>query len=170
MRMRFFLPFLVCIVGLCATIYGSLITPKTNKIQREHTPFPYMAMQDMEHDGELITNRDLEHHYTLVHFFSSWCSTCLLDHSVLSTLNRDLNVPVVGIVWQDKKEKVQPWLQEHPRVYERVGIDPDSSLAVELGVAAIPDTFLIDKNGRIVLHTNGPLTKDAVNELSALIK
>jgi thiol-disulfide isomerase/thioredoxin len=91
---------------------------------------------------------------TLVHFFSSWCSTCIVDHAMISGLSGDFHL--VGIVTMDKKPVVEAWLKKHGNPYQNILWDEAGTLAVSSGIRGLPESFLIHK-GR-VWHHRGTLT------------
>jgi thiol-disulfide isomerase/thioredoxin len=91
---------------------------------------------------------------TLVHFFSSWCSTCIVDHAVIEGLAGDFYM--VGIVTMDKKPVVEAWLKKHGNPYQHILWDESGTLAVSSGLRGLPETFLMHQ-GRI-WHHRGTLT------------
>ena len=76
---------------------------------------------------------------TLVHFFSSWCSTCIVDHAMISDLLGDFHL--VGIVTMDKKPVVQAWLKKHGNPYQNILWDESGTLAVSSGIRGLPETI-----------------------------
>src|SRR3546814_20511913 len=53
------------------------------------------------------------------------------------------------------------WLAELGNPYRRIGADPGRA-AVEWGVTGVPETFIIDGNGRIRWHHRGPLVPEII--------
>jgi cytochrome c biogenesis protein CcmG/thiol:disulfide interchange protein DsbE len=49
-------------------------------------------------------------------------------------------------------------------------IDKDGTLAVEFGAYGVPETFLIDKNKKIIKKFVGPLNRGIVEEIKSIIK
>ena len=53
----------------------------------------------------------------------------------------------------------------------RVGLDESGRVGIDFGVYGVPETYVIDKAGRIRLRHVGPLTAEAVSkELLPLLK
>ncbi|MFM7630287.1 MAG: hypothetical protein ACKO43_00555 [Alphaproteobacteria bacterium] len=91
---------------------------------------------------------------TLVHFFSSWCSTCIVDHVMIESLAGDFYL--VGIATMDKKPVVEAWLKKHGNPYQKLLWDESGTLAIANGVRGLPETFLMHQ-GRM-WHHRGTLT------------
>ena len=45
-----------------------------------------------------------------------------------------------------------------------MGIDSDGMIALEFGVFGLPETFLINENGKIVFKFMGPLTEQVIQD------
>ncbi len=50
------------------------------------------------------------------------------------------------------------FLNEYGNPFNQIGIDKNGSLAIELGVYGVPETFLINSNGTIMLKHTGPIS------------
>lgn len=106
---------------------------------------------------------------TLLNVFASWCEGCIAEHPLLLELHEQNTVPIVGLVWKDDPDKVTNWLLKHGNPYQRIGVDLGSRAAIALGVAGIPETFLIDKKGIVRFHQPGPLTEEMIDQLKTQI-
>lgn len=96
----------------------------------------------------------------VVNFWASWCVPCRQEHPVLvaaAEAYRDAGVTFVGVVFQDRTSSATAFLDELGRGkgYQYV-TDPDSRLAIDFGVFGVPETFFIDRTGRIVAKISGP--------------
>ncbi len=110
-------------------------------------------------------------HVTLVNFFASWCVPCRLEHPLLMGLAAETKAPLFGIAYKDKPADTARFLAELGDPYGRVGLDEAGRVGIDFGVYGVPETFVIDKAGRIRLRHVGPLTEEDVkNELMPLIK
>jgi len=97
----------------------------------------------------------------MVNFFASWCVPCRAEHAFLSALAEETAVPLYGINHRDKPEDAVAWLAELGNPYQRIGADPGRA-AVEWGVTGVPETFIIDGDGRIRWHHRGPLVPEVI--------
>jgi len=94
----------------------------------------------------------------LVNFWASWCAPCRVEHPNLRTL-AGLGVPIYGVNYKDKDDKGLKFLAELGNPYASVGKDQQGREAINWGVYGIPETFVIDGKGKIVLRFAGPITK-----------
>lgn len=107
-----------------------------------------------------FTHKDLGGEVALVNVFGSWCAPCLIEHPVLVEIHKSGDVPIYGINWLDTPERGAAWLARHGNAYTRVGNDEDSRAAIALGVGGAPETFIVDKKGRIRYRHAGPITRE----------
>jgi cytochrome c biogenesis protein CcmG/thiol:disulfide interchange protein DsbE len=95
----------------------------------------------------------------LLNVFASWCATCRQEHPVLMALEAD-GVPIDGLDWKDKPQDGARFLAEQGNPYARVGNDASGRAGIDLGVAAAPETFVVDGAGRVRYKQVGPITPD----------
>lgn len=92
----------------------------------------------------------------LVNVFASWCVPCRIEHPVLGRL-AEQGVTIHGINYKDRPEAATAWLQELGDPFKLVGADRDGRVGIEWGVYGVPETFVIDRQGRIAYRHVGPL-------------
>jgi cytochrome c biogenesis protein CcmG/thiol:disulfide interchange protein DsbE len=107
----------------------------------------------------------------LINFFASWCVPCQAEHPLLMSVPRELGVPLYGIDYKDKPEDAARFLAELGNPYGRIGADRDGRVGIDFGVYGVPETYVIDKAGRIRLRHVGPLTPaDVAKEIATLVR
>ena len=94
---------------------------------------------------------------SLLNVFASWCIACRVEHPVLLRLTAAKEVTVYGLAWKDKPEELKAWLEELGNPYELIGDDARGRTAIDLGVTGAPETFVIDRQGRIRYKHIGPI-------------
>lgn len=67
---------------------------------------------------------------------------------------------MIGLNWRDTREKATAWLDRHGDPYDEIIFLQDSRLIIDLGVTGAPETFVIDKQGRIRYKHTGIVTED----------
>jgi len=67
-------------------------------------------------------------------------------------------VPINGIDYKDKPDDAARWLDAMGDPYRRTGADLDGRVAIDWGVYGVPETYVIDRHGRIASKQVGPIT------------
>lgn len=99
-------------------------------------------------DAQGFATTDLGGEPMLVNVYASWCGPCKLEHPMLMRLKRE-GVTIHGLDWKDPVEAGYGMLVEQGDPYVRVGSDRSGRVGIDLGVAGAPETFVIDKAGKV---------------------
>ena len=99
---------------------------------------------------------------TVVNFWASWCGPCVQEHPLLVELGQRHGVKIVGINYKDPSPGGRRFLGRYGNPYSAVGTDGLGRGAIEWGVYGMPETFVIDGQGRIAHKHVGPLTREAL--------
>ncbi|MCM8556714.1 redoxin domain-containing protein [Sphingomicrobium sediminis] len=102
----------------------------------------------------------------LINLFGSWCRPCI-DEAPLFEELAEAGIPIDGIVVRDTPEAVADFLARYGDPFARAGDDPDSQAMLALGATGVPETFLVDGEGIIRYHVQGPLAPEDVAPLIA---
>ncbi|HLI19764.1 MAG TPA: DsbE family thiol:disulfide interchange protein [Stellaceae bacterium] len=107
----------------------------------------------------------------IVNFFASWCEPCRDEHPLLMGLEKKIGVPLYGIAYKDKPADTEHFLKELGDPYDAIGVDESGRTAIDFGVYGVPETYVIDKQGRIRKRFVGPLSESAIaGELLPLVQ
>jgi cytochrome c biogenesis protein CcmG/thiol:disulfide interchange protein DsbE len=106
----------------------------------------------------------------LVNFWASWCAPCRVEHPNLEAL-ADQGVPIYGVNYKDKPEAALKFLAELGNPYVGIGQDDTGRMGLNWGVYGVPETYVIDGEGRILMRHAGPITQRVIEgELGATLK
>ncbi len=94
----------------------------------------------------------------IVNYWASWCAPCRAEHPTLLDL-AEQGLPLYGVNYKDKPRKALGFLEELGDPYRAVGADENGQMALDWGVYGIPETFIIDGDGTVLLRYAGPMTK-----------
>ncbi|GLT07883.1 thiol:disulfide interchange protein [Sulfitobacter porphyrae] len=93
---------------------------------------------------------------TLVNFWASWCPPCRVEHPKLLELAK-AGLPIVGINFKDQAGTARSYLEDEDNPFVGVGFDPQGRTAIDWGVTAPPETFILDGDGTVLFRFAGPL-------------
>lgn len=100
----------------------------------------------------------------IVNFWASWCAPCRVEHPNIQQL-ADLGFMVYGINYKDKAPQALQFLNSLGNPYERIGSD-EGRTGLDWGLYGVPETFIIDSEGKVLLRHAGPITnKIMTNEI-----
>ena len=125
-------------------------------------PVPEFALPPLLNDGRGLATSDLKGQVQLVNVFASWCVPCRVEHPVLMRLAREQGVTVKAINYKDKPEDAVRWLNQGGNPYAAIGADQDGRVSIDWGVYGVPETYVIDAEGRIRYKVVGPVMPDEV--------
>jgi cytochrome c biogenesis protein CcmG/thiol:disulfide interchange protein DsbE len=111
-----------------------------------------------------LASTDLKGEVSLVNVFASWCVACRDEHPVLMQLQREGFVPIHGLNYKDRPTDAAQWLDRLGDPYTRTGADIDGRVGIEWGVYGVPETFVIDRHGRIAYKQIGPISPKILEE------
>ena len=97
----------------------------------------------------------------LVNFWASWCAPCRVEHPNLEKLADD-GITIYGVNYKDKPGNALKFLNDLGDPYAAIGADEAGRMALDWGVYGVPETYVIDGNGQIILRFAGPITERAM--------
>lgn len=127
-------------------------------------PVPEFSLPPVQGRSLGLSSADLKGEVSLVNVFASWCTACRYEHPVFMRLKELGVVPIHGINYKDRPEDAAKWLDDLGDPYTRTGADLDGRVAIEWGVYGVPETFVIDRDGRIVFKQVGPVTPEVYRD------
>lgn len=105
----------------------------------------------------------------LLNVFASWCLPCAAEAPQLARL-KSAGVTIMAVAVRDKPSDVAAFLARHGDPFAAVGSDPESRLQLSLGSSGVPESFVIDAHGRIILQHISAITDDDVPRLLAALE
>ena len=128
---------------------------------RAGQPAPSMELTALG-DAPLLTAEVLEADgVKLVNFWASWCAPCRVEHPILMELAEE-GVPIHGINYKDEPANARGFLAQLGDPYETIGADTTGRTGLEWGLYGVPETYVIDGDGTVVLRFAGPITPEVL--------
>ncbi len=108
---------------------------------------------------------------SIVNVFASWCVPCRQEHPQIVELGNDSRLQMVGINHKDSNRNALGFLAELGNPYDVVGVDRSGRASIEWGVYGVPETFIVNHEGRIIYKHVGPVhARDLAQRLMPIIE
>ena len=118
-------------------------------------------------NSEKIFEEDI---FYIINIWASWCVPCRTEHPLLMKLSKNQTVKLVGLNYKDNLNNAKDFINEFGNPYSQIIIDNDGTLSVEFGAYGVPETFIIDKNKKIIRKFVGPINEEIVKKIESIIK
>jgi cytochrome c biogenesis protein CcmG/thiol:disulfide interchange protein DsbE len=161
----------ILVLGACSGNAGPEESASASESARERKPAPDFTLKDG--NGQDVSLADFRGKVVLLNFWATWCGPCRIEMPWFVEFQRqykDQGFTVVAVSLDDEGwDVIRPFAEEmklnfpvllgNDEVAERFG-----------GVAALPTTLIIDKEGRVFNTHMGLASKgDYENEIKQLL-
>jgi len=163
-RSSAFVPVAVFVVLVVLFGIGLTMNPRIIPSPLIGKPVPEFSLPPVKGRTLGLSSADLKGEPSLVNVFASWCTACREEHPLLMGLKEKGVVPIHGLNYKDRPEDAERWLNELGDSYTRTGADIDGRVAIEWGVYGVPETFVVDRDGRIAYKHIGALNERVLQE------
>tara|TARA_Y100000768_G_C23871631_1_gene630748 strand:+ start:96 stop:620 length:525 start_codon:yes stop_codon:yes gene_type:complete len=132
---------------------------------------PIFSSENLYNNKDIIFSENLRGKYTLINFFASWCTPCRAEHHLFFEIKKIMpELFILGFSHKDNLDDSKKYLSDEGNPYSFVGIDQDGKIAFEFGVFGLPETFIINNEGKIIFKHTGPLTQQIIeNEIKNIL-
>jgi cytochrome c biogenesis protein CcmG/thiol:disulfide interchange protein DsbE len=140
---------LAAVAGLLSLLIWRLA--HQTKAPKIGAPAPVFSLQRIDSSGT-VDLMSLRGKPVVLNFWASWCVPCKGEASMLESAwqqYRKQGVVFVGIDWHDVSGDARTFLTRHGVTYPTV-LDRSGSIADKYGISAVPETYFINRNGRLV--------------------
>lgn len=161
---RFILPLCVFLVLVGFLALGLQRDPSLVPSPLVGKPAPVFSLPRLDTPAETFSPQDMHGKVWLLNVWASWCEACRDEHATLLNLAHSGVVPIVGMDYKDKSEDALAWLANAGNPYSLTVMDADGRVGIDYGVYGVPETYVIDKAGRIAYKQVGVLGEAALNE------
>lgn len=162
------LAIVVALIVVFATRFGH--DPRFIPSPLVHKPAPQFSLPELYRPERKIDNATFKGNVVLFNVFASWCVSCTDEAPVLDYLRRQ-GVTIYGLDFTDTRDAAKAWLKHWGDPYEAVAFDHNGEQGANWGIWGVPETYVIDRQGRIAHKFTGVITPQiAKNELLPLVK
>lgn len=150
----------VALLGVLYKAFGS--DPHEVPFMLRGHPAPPFVLKTLDR-GTPVSMSTLKGHPVVINFWASWCGPCKMEHPVLEWGSREFGqqASFLGVVFEDTEDNARGFLRQMGASFPQLA-DPLSSVAVDYGVAGVPETYFIDSEGVIRGKHVGPIDPETL--------
>lgn len=119
-------------------------------------------------DGNQASLGGLRGRWVVVNFFATWCVPCRQEHPELirfsETHQAAGDAAVLGVIYSDNTQAVKEFRDSEGGAWSMV-VDPKGRIALDYGVAGVPESFLISPEGQVVAKLLGGVRAGDLDQL-----
>jgi cytochrome c biogenesis protein CcmG/thiol:disulfide interchange protein DsbE len=173
MKNKFILFTVIVAISFCFIIFykglnnSNTYTPKIT----DKKNIPIFEAKDFNSNAYLNSEKIFEEDiFYIINIWASWCVPCRTEHPLLMKLSKNQSVKLVGLNYKDNLNNAKDFINDFGNPYSQIIIDNDGTLSVEFGAYGVPETFIIDKNKKIIRKFVGPINEEIVEKIESIIK
>ena len=151
MNQRRWLTLVAVIAVAVLTVWGMLTTPKRTR----PTVAPSFVLPDLS--GKVVRMDELRGKVVLLNLWATWCPPCVEEMPTLQTLSKKMagrDFVLLAVSQDEQPKQVAPWIEQRGFTFP-VLLDERGVVGADLGITGYPETFVIDRQGKIVHHHVG---------------
>jgi cytochrome c biogenesis protein CcmG/thiol:disulfide interchange protein DsbE len=102
--------------------------------------------------GAVITPREFGGKVLILNFWASWCTPCIQEMPSLNRIQQmfaSQGLVVLGVNVDSKEELYRNMLKRFQITFQTVR-DPEENINYRYGTYKIPESYIIDRNGKVV--------------------
>lgn len=162
MKARFLIP-VVVVIGLLALLaVGLTLNPREVPSPLINKNAPEFVLPRLYQPDQLITQNALKGEISMLNVWASWCVACREEHAQIERLAKEYGFTIIGLNYKDKPEEARAWLAQFGNPYTAIAVDLDGRAGIDWGVYGVPETFIVDVQGRIRYKHIGPISSGQI--------
>lgn len=118
-------------------------------------------------DGKPISLEQFKGKPIVLNFWASWCIACKAEARILEAAHQRFTpkgAVFIGIAINDTREDSLKFIRRFGKTYLLAPDGKTGDISLDYGVTAVPETFMIDKNGIIQNKIMGAVTMSTLSE------
>jgi cytochrome c biogenesis protein CcmG, thiol:disulfide interchange protein DsbE len=123
-------------------------------------PMPSFELPSLQQPERLVGSAEFGAGVAVFNVWASWCVSCRQEHPLLMELAERHGVPVYSLNYRDDRRDALLYLARHGNPYLWSAHDRSGRVGIDWGVYGTPETFIVDRTGRIRYKRVGPITRE----------
>ncbi|MFT3760040.1 DsbE family thiol:disulfide interchange protein [Thauera sp.] len=185
MKAKFLVPLILFFALAGFLAFGLTLNPREVPSPLIDKPAPQFSLARLDDPERPFALEEMKGQVWLLNVWASWCVACRQEHPLLVRMAQQKLVPVVGLNYKEVRgdgainargmaleaetamaiERARRWLTDHGDPYVLSVLDIDGRVGIDFGVYGVPETFLIDGQGRIRYKHIGPITPESLQQV-----
>jgi len=125
---------------------------------------PNLSSKSLFHEQNINIKQISNNNIFIINIFASWCAPCKIEHPLLMQLKKN-KISIIGINYKDNIMNAKIFLKKYGNPYQEVLLDNKGELSINLGAYGVPETFLVNKNFKIIDKHVGPINNQFVKKV-----
>ena len=173
MKNKFLFPIILLFLVFCFVIFYKGLDDSNIYIPQKYVEkkIPFFIAKDLYSQIEISSEKIFEEDkFYILNIWASWCLPCKKEHSILMELAGNKEVKLIGLNYKDNISNAKKFIDELGNPYSQILIDTQGTLSIEWGAYGVPETFVINKEKKIIKKIIGPLNKVLLKEIKLYLK
>ena len=160
--------FTFCFIVLLKGLNNSNIyvpKEKTEKILKSFTSKDLYSENKISSDQIFVDSE-----FYVLNIWSSWCVPCRAEHPILMQLSKNKSLKLIGLNYKDNPKNAKKFIDEFGNPYFMIITDKSGIISIGLGAIGVPETFIINKDKKIIKRFLGSLNEKSLKEINLILK
>ncbi len=155
----------MAVLLLCGTAVFFFVTGRDTAVKKDDRA-PSFEVKDAV-TGQTLSTSALSDKVIFVNFWASWCQPCKEEMPSIEALYREManrkDFVMITVLYKDTPDNAFAYMKSMGYSFP-VFVDPDGDVSRDFGVTGVPETYIIDKKGKLAKRVIGGLDWNAPDE------
>jgi len=173
MKNKILFSFVILFFAFCFVILFKSLKKSNIYIPNALSKKPLVSFEskDLYSEITILSDKIFEgKEYYVLNIWASWCLPCRDEHLILMKLSNNSSIKLIGLNYKDDQNNAKKFIDELGNPYSMIITDKNGTISIDLGAYGVPETFIINKNRKIIKKFIGPLNQKSLKEIKLILK